>query len=108
LQLLQSEGLVLDLNVLRLYPVELDGARIEDGYAEIYLRFDVQEVRVITNKKGELKEGSYEEIMKTNYCMFLSSFKIVIFYLSMHANSKSQYVCCNDLWKITTVIAHFD
>ena len=80
-QLLQSQGLVLDLNVLRLYPVELDGARIEDGYAEIHLRFDVQEVRVITDKKGELKEGSYEDIMKTNYCMFpVSKFSCLFVY----------------------------
>ncbi len=65
--MLQLQGLVVDLNVLRLYPVELDGARIEDGNAEIHLRFEVQEVKVLVDKKGELKQGSYDNIVKMSY-----------------------------------------
>jgi hypothetical protein len=57
----------LELNVLRLYPVELDGARIEDGNAEIHLRFDVQEVKVLVDKKGDIKQGSYDDIVKMTY-----------------------------------------
>jgi hypothetical protein len=65
--MLQLQGLVVDLNILRLYPVELDGARIEEGNAEIHLRFDVQEVKVLVDKKGELKQGSYDDIVKMAY-----------------------------------------
>jgi|LauGreDrversion4_2_1035121.scaffolds.fasta_scaffold4214961_1 hypothetical protein len=74
----QTLGVVVDLNVLRLYPVELEGARIEDGNAEIYLRFDVQEVKVLVDKKGELKQGTYDDLMKTSYGMCAAAVHIVI------------------------------
>ena len=69
----------MDLNVLRLYPVELEGARIEDGNAEIYLRFDVQEVKVLVDKKGELKQGTYDDLMKTSYGMCAAAVDLEIF-----------------------------
>jgi hypothetical protein len=61
-----------------MYPVELDGARIEDGNAEIYLRFDVQEVKVLVDKKGELKQGTYDDLMKTAYGMCSVQMRVVI------------------------------
>ena len=79
LQIYQTLGVVVDLNVLRLYPVELEGARIEDGNAEIYLRFDVQEVKVLVDKKGELKQGTYDDLMKTSYGMCAAAVHIVLF-----------------------------
>jgi predicted lipid-binding transport protein (Tim44 family) len=65
--MLQTQGLVVDFNVLQIYPVELEGARMEDGYAEIHLSFQVQQVAVLVDKKGELKEGSYDDIVKMSY-----------------------------------------
>ena len=57
----------MDLNVLRFYPVQLDGARIEDGNAELYLQFEVQQVMVFVDKQGELKQGTYDDLLKVHY-----------------------------------------
>jgi hypothetical protein len=67
LQACKANGVVVDLNVLRFYPVQLEGARIEDGNAELYLHFEVQQVLVFVDKQGELKQGNYDDLQKNYY-----------------------------------------